>query len=77
MDAFYAIDFSYPDGHVEEVRQRFKTAQDAVEFGKDMLNQVRYTESFHGDSDGKQEPYFYVIKIENGKRKVVFDSHLL
>ena len=73
MEAYYTIDFTYPDGHVETLFQEFATRRDAQDFGFNMLNQVAATERFHG-GESVIDPYFIIIKPEGKTRVTVYDS---
>ena len=46
----YLLTVSYPDGHVEEINEEFQELKPAVEYGLDLLNQVRATEQFKDPS---------------------------
>jgi len=81
MEVYYLLEVFYPDGHAEEFDEQYKTARDAAEFGLNMLNQISHTEQFHGGNDdddfgfgGKQQAYFVVIEVKEGKRRIAFDS---
>ena len=81
MNVYYILSFTYPDGHVEELDERYETLDDAVEFGDNLFNQVMNTERFHRNENvddfgrpNEVEPYFIVIKIEDKSRKIVFSS---
>lgn len=78
----YLVTVSYPDGHVEDIFEEFQELKPAVQYGLDLLNQVRATEQFK-DPDYKedefgfaeaQEAYFYVTRVDDEGRKIVFDS---
>lgn len=71
----YTISFTYPDGHVEDIEQDFVSTKAAVEYGVNLLNQVRATEvSKRGSTHDIGEPYFVVHKIDENGRKIVFNS---
>ena len=82
MEAAYIVEFSYPDGHIEELNVKFKSLEEAVNYAENMLGQIAHTEKFHGgndfDDDGmlkkKKDPFYCVIKILNNKRTLAFSS---
>ncbi len=80
MEAYYKVMVTYPSGKTEEVDDTFKTGQEALEFGKTILGQIPFNEGFHSsavDEFGDKEyidPYFEIVKVTDGKGKIVFDS---
>ena len=75
MVAFYKLEFTYPDGHVEEIEETFIGVTQARVYGDSLLVQVANTEQYRS-SRGKtlRQPYYCVIENANGERKIVFDS---
>lgn len=74
MEVYYKLEFSYPDGHIEEFADQYRSAKEAVEIGENMLNQVKVTERYHQYHEDAQEAYFLVTKIDGDKHRLVFDS---
>ena len=69
----YKVEFFYPDGHVEEFDDIYRTLHSAIKFGNDMLNQVAATEQYHGKLDPKKA-YFIVTEVEGESSKIVHNS---
>ena len=71
---------TYPDGHTEEIQERFSTVEEAIDYAQKLLVQVENTERYHyahGDSKGRKprgKSSFVVEKRENGRSEVVFNS---
>ena len=74
MAAFFKVEFSYPDGHIEEFDDYYRSLEAAVKFGNDMLNQFAATEQYHKKVKEAQKPFFLVTKIEEDHHELVFDS---
>lgn len=81
MEKYYKVVFVYPDTHVEEIEEQFKTGTEALEYGNGLITQVKNTEgTFKGtevDEFGfkeKIEPYFMILEIKGKKYRLVFDS---
>ena len=84
MEKLYKIVFVYPDGHIEEVEDLFRNGPDALEYGNNLLAQVRATEgSYHKNKDEglfgfgfkkKNKAYFMIVEIEDKDYKMVYDS---
>lgn len=71
----YQVSFTYPDGHVEDLDQDFVSVKAAVEYGVNLLNQVRATEiNKVGSKHSVSKAYFVVRKIDENGRKIVFNS---
>ena len=72
----YYVTFSYPDGHMEEIEQSFNTRNDAVEYGTNLLNQVRATEATKKQGLGYEGgiAYFLVYEVTDGQRRLVYRS---
>ena len=73
----FAVIFTYPDGHSEEIEEIFSDLKAAIEYGSSLLNQVRQTEEIKkegmfGEESG--EASFAVIELEEGKKKIVYTS---
>lgn len=79
---FYKIAVAYPDGHTDSLEDIFRSLEEAVETGKNLLGQISYTERMHetGRSfdgfDTSLEPYFIVRHITDKEHKIVFDSRV-
>ena len=71
---YYRVDFSYPDRHVEELFDEFKSAEDAVAFGEDLRSQVLATEVNRGGGFDPSNTYFLVYEYEGNERKLVYRS---
>ena len=82
MSKHYKVVFVYPDGHIEEINDQFKTGKDALEYGNNLLAQVKNTEGvFHrGDYDNefgfneKKEAHFMIVEMNGKKYRLVYDS---
>ena len=74
MAVYFKVEFSYPDGHVEEFDDYYRSLEAAVKFGNDMLNQVAATEQYHKKVEETKKAYFLVTKIEEDQHELVFDS---
>ena len=66
---YYKMDFSYPDGHIEEFED-FKSLEEAVKYGTDLQAQVNYTERLHDP----RKTYFLVYENDGNERKLVYRS---
>ena len=42
----------YPDGHLEEMEDSFKTVEEAKAYGDRMMAEIKATEQFHADKHG-------------------------
>ena len=85
MEKNYKVVFVYPDGHLEEIQDLFKTGREALDYGNNLLAQVNSTEKFlhrssfdEDDIFGNKEPidpYFMIIEFgDNKKYSLVYDS---
>ena len=83
MEKYYRVVFVYPDGHIEEIDDQFENGKDALEYGNNLLNQVRNTEDvFHranyDDSEfnfnTKHEAHFMIVESNGKKYRLVYDS---
>ena len=84
MEKKYRVVFVYPDGHIEEIDQVFKTGKEALDYGNSMLTQVANTEGLRSnraylDEDGFMnkepiKPYFMIVELNKKKMTLVFDS---
>lgn len=83
MSKYYKVIFVYPDGHIEEIQDQFETGRDALDYGNNLLNQVKNTEdvfqksSFEQDDLGfkeKGKPHFMIVEMNGKKYRLVFDS---
>ncbi|MBQ9457909.1 MAG: hypothetical protein IJU64_05335 [Bacilli bacterium] len=83
MEKRYKLVFVYPDGHIEEIDDAFKSGRDALEYGDNLLGQVHNTEKFRDHSSvdvedffGKKpmDPYYMIVEINNKKYRMVYDS---
>ncbi len=74
----YALIFTYPDGHSEEIEEIFSDKKDAINYGSNLLNQVRHTEEtkkegvFGGE---KRDAFFAVVEVSDKKKKIVYTSY--
>ena len=77
MAKLYVAQIQYPDGHSEVLEDKFKTLDDAKKVAKNIVNQVKYTEQYHG-SDVLQadrgKVKYWIMEVENGESKIVFES---
>ena len=75
MEKIYKVVFVYPDGHIEEIEEKFKEGSDALDYGNNLLNQVLHTEKFKNPFDeDKCDPYFMIVEVKGKKLKMVFES---
>lgn len=83
MNKFYKVVFVYPDGHIEEIDDQFATGKEALEYGNNLLNQVKNTEdvfqkaNYSEDEFGfkeRKEAYFMIVEVAGKKYRVVYDS---
>ncbi|MBP5693969.1 MAG: hypothetical protein J6X03_00730 [Bacilli bacterium] len=74
----YTITFSYPDGHSEEIEENFTTLKEAVNYGINLLNQVRATEETKSqgldDFEEKRNAFFSVHEVDGDVKRIVFNS---
>ncbi len=73
----FAVIFTYPDGHSEEIEEIFSDLKAAIEYGSSLLNQVRQTEEIKKEGmfdEQSGEASFAVIELEEGKKKIVYTS---
>ena len=77
----YCVEFTYPDGHTEEIQDSFVSKEEAVRFGKSLITQANNTESFHGANEinefgfkKKKKPHFIVFKKDECGSLAVYDS---
>ena len=73
----FAVIFTYPDGHTEEIEEIFSELKAAIAHGTNLLNQVRHTEAtkkagVFGEKSG--EPSFAVVQVTDHKKKIVYTS---
>ena len=82
MEKLFKVVFVYPDGHIEEIDDLFKTGREALEYGNNLLNQVANTEGvFHRDFNEdefgmkvNQKAHFMIVEISGKKYRLVYDS---
>lgn len=82
MEKIYKVVFVYPDGHIEEIEDVFKNGKEALEYGNNLLVQVRNTEGVFSrreiDDIFKQKesikPHFMIIEIVGKKYHLVYES---
>ena len=75
MDKYYRVIFVYPDGHLEDIDDTFKTGSDAREYGNTIMAQISSTEQFRSNySEDKKDPYFMIVEIKGKKRTLVYDN---
>ena len=73
----FAIVFTYPDGHTEEIEELFSDLKEAIEYGSNLLNQVHQTEEVKKEGkfdEEKSEANFAVVEIEDGNKKIIYAS---
>ena len=75
MEKIYKVVFTYPDGHIEEIEDEFKSGADALECGNCILAQIPNTERYRNPFDvEKKEPGFSIVEVVGKKRKIVYNS---
>ena len=75
MEKFYRVIFVYPDGHLEDIDDTFKTGADALECGNTIMAQISSTEQYRSAySEDKKDPYFMIVEIKGKKRTLVYDN---
>ncbi len=72
--AFYKVIMNYPSGKVEEIEDSFPSLDAARNFGEQLKGQVLANSRFIDDEEELKEPYFIVVKREDGKNSIAFDS---
>ena len=59
MEKYYRVVFVYPDGHLEDIEDTFKSGADALECGNTIMAQISSTEQYRSKySEDKKDPYF-------------------
>lgn len=82
MDTIYKIVFVYPDGHLEDIEETFRTGAEALDYGQNLLGQVHNTEGVLNrraisdvfDEVKSIDPYFMIVKVNGKKYHLVYDS---
>lgn len=83
MVKYFKVVFVYPDGHIEEIDDQFQTGRDALEYGNNLLAQVKNTEgvlhrgSYEEDEfnfNEKKEAHFMIVEMSGKKYRLVYDS---
>ena len=75
MEKAYRVVFVYPDGHLEDIDDTFKTGADALECGNIIMAQISSTEQYRSAySEDKKDPYFMIVEIKGKKRTLVYDN---
>ena len=83
MEKRYKVVFVYPDGHIEEIDDTFKSGRDALEYGNNLLAQVNSTEKTFNRSNTDSDdffrkdpikPYFMIVELGSKKYRLVYDS---
>ena len=75
MEKIYKVVFVYPDGHIEELEEEFKSGAEALDCGNSMLAQVPNMERYRNPFDvEKREPSFSIVEVNGKKHKVVYSS---
>ena len=83
MEKYYKVVFVYPDGHIEEIQDQFQNGRDALDYGNNLIAQVKNTEGvFHRASyeldefgfEKKQEAHFMIVEMNGKKYRLVYDS---
>ena len=82
MEKYYKVVFVYPDGHIEEIEEMFRTGTEALEYGNGLIAQVHNTEGvFRGAEEDdefgfkeKIDPYYMILEIKGKRYRLVYDS---
>lgn len=75
MEKYYRVVFVYPDGHLEDIEDTFKSGADALECGNTIMAQISSTEQYRSKySEDKKDPYFMIVEIKGKKRTIVYDN---
>lgn len=75
MDKYYKVVMVYPDGHIEEIEEAFKSGEDALEYGNRLLAEIPNMERYRSAFDEeKRDPYFMIVEVNNKKTKLVYES---
>ena len=75
MEKYYRVVFVYPDGHLEDIEDTFKSGADALECGNTIKAQISSTEQYRSKySEDKKDPYFMIVEIKGKKRTIVYDN---
>ena len=83
MTKYYKVVFVYPDGHIEEIQDQFQNGRDALDYGNNLLAQVKNTEGVlqRGQNDfdefdfrEKKEASFMIVEMNGKKYRLVYDS---
>lgn len=75
MEKYYRVIFVYPDGHLEDIEDTFKSGADALECGNTIMAQISSTEQYRSKySEDKKDPYFMIVEIKGKKRTIVYDN---
>lgn len=74
-EKYYRVIFVYPDGHIEDIDDTFKTGSEALEYGNQIMGQISSTEQYRSKySEDKKDPYFMIVEIKDKKRSLVYDN---
>jgi len=75
MEKYYRVVFVYPDGHLEDIEDSFKTGAEALECGNTIMAQIAANEQYRSKySEDKKDPYFMIVEINGKKRSLVYDN---
>ena len=75
MEKYYRVVFVYPDGHLEDIEDTFKSGADALECCNTIMAQISSTEQYRSKySEDKKDPYFMIVEIKGKKRTIVYDN---
>ena len=75
MEKYYRVVFVYPDGHLVDIEDTFKSGADALECGNTIMAQISSTEQYRSKySEDKKDPYFMIVEIKGKKRTIVYDN---
>ena len=71
--AAYRLTMNYPSGKVEEIDELFDTMEETKNYGTQLKGQV-VANSRYIDKKASKDPYFIIVKREDGQSSIVFDS---
>ena len=75
---YYQVIISYPDGHLEEMEEQFKTLEEAKSFSVGMMNSIRATEAYHAHNSDVlleqklKKPRYEIYETVGKSHKLVF-----
>ncbi len=74
METYYSINFTYPNGHTDEIEETFKDLESAIAFGNSVLVQVGQTERFHQFNEETVPPHFDIYLNSDEGRSLAYRS---